>query len=51
MEPYCAEITEANVSYLEGLIRSYQQLESIYFHLPVLKQNEACKQEAIEAPG
>ncbi|TGZ58891.1 hypothetical protein CRM22_009388 [Opisthorchis felineus] len=28
MEPYCAEITEANISYLENLIRSYQDLET-----------------------
>ncbi|CAH8542201.1 transcriptional adaptor 3 [Schistosoma haematobium] len=51
MEPYCAEITEANVSYLESLIRSYQHLESIYFHLPVLKQSESCKNETSEAPA
>ncbi|CAH8548273.1 unnamed protein product [Heterobilharzia americana] len=51
MEPYCAEITEANISYLEGLIRSYQHIESIYFHLPTLRQSEACKSETIEAPA
>ncbi|XP_018646867.1 ADA3-like [Schistosoma mansoni] len=51
MEPYCAEITEANVSYLESLIRSYQHLESIYFHLPVLRQSESCKNETNEAPA
>ncbi|KAK4471864.1 hypothetical protein MN116_005253 [Schistosoma mekongi] len=50
MEPYCAEITEANITYLENLIRSYQQLESIYFHLPVLRQNGSCKNEPNEAP-
>ncbi|KAH8875517.1 Transcriptional adapter 3 [Schistosoma japonicum] len=51
MEPYCAEITEANITYLENLIRSYQQLESTYFHLPVLRQNGSCRNEPNEAPS
>ncbi|CAH8524722.1 unnamed protein product [Heterobilharzia americana] len=36
---------------LTGLIRSYQHIESIYFHLPTLRQSEACKSETIEAPA
>ncbi|CAL8076683.1 unnamed protein product [Calicophoron daubneyi] len=51
MEPYCAEITEANIGYLEGLIRSYQHMESTYFQFPIsLRSCETKKTEYPESP-
>ncbi|VDL21621.1 unnamed protein product [Hymenolepis diminuta] len=39
MEPYCADITESNISYLEGILRSYveEATTSKYFQLPQSK--------------
>ncbi|VDM19288.1 unnamed protein product [Hydatigera taeniaeformis] len=36
MEPYCADITESNISYLEGILKSYveEATTSRYFLLP-----------------
>lgn len=51
MEPYCADITETNIAYLEGLIRSYQDMEASYFQLPPLTVNETVNSEPAESPG
>ncbi|VDN98309.1 unnamed protein product [Rodentolepis nana] len=39
MEPYCADITESNISYLEGILKSYveEATASKYFQLPQSK--------------
>ncbi|KAH9283869.1 Transcriptional adapter 3 [Echinococcus granulosus] len=39
MEPYCADITESNISYLEGILKSYveEATTSKYFLLPQSK--------------
>nr|CDS30840.1 transcriptional adapter 3 [Hymenolepis microstoma] len=39
MEPYCADITESNISYLEGILKSYVEdaTASKYFQLPQSK--------------
>ncbi|KAL5109706.1 Transcriptional adapter 3 [Taenia crassiceps] len=39
MEPYCADITESNISYLEGILKSYveEATTSKYFLLPQAK--------------
>ncbi|TPP66337.1 Transcriptional adapter 3 [Fasciola gigantica] len=49
MEPYCADITEANISYLEALIRSYQDMEASYFQLPPLTVTETVQSEPAES--
>ncbi|KAA0185989.1 hypothetical protein FBUS_07843 [Fasciolopsis buskii] len=51
MEPYCADITETNIAYLEGLIRSYQDMEASYFQLPPLTVNETVNSEPAESPA
>lgn len=51
MEPYCAELTEANISFLEGLIRSYQDMEATYFQLPSLRSPDVPKVESFESPA
>ncbi|KAF7234044.1 hypothetical protein EG68_09285 [Paragonimus skrjabini miyazakii] len=51
MEPYCAEITEANIGYLESLIRSYQELETTYFQLPPLRSPDSQKFDNVESPA
>ncbi|VDN44671.1 unnamed protein product [Dibothriocephalus latus] len=36
MEPYCADITETNISYLESILKSYveEATTAKYFQLP-----------------
>lgn len=51
MEPYCAELTEANISFLESLVRSYQDMEATYFQLPPLRSPEASKVECSNSPA
>ncbi|VDP88624.1 unnamed protein product [Echinostoma caproni] len=49
MEPYCADITEANIAYLESVIRSYQDMEASYFQLPPFDSSEVVKPELTES--